>query len=325
MNRVGRGGAGTGTSARPLLVRTGDAELSLSAGPAYLVGRDPEADIVITDVRVSWQHAVLRVEDGHWVLADNGSTNGSYVAGRRADLIDFDGAGQVRLGDPDDGPLLSCVVTETLRIGRSPDNDMVVAHLSVSSHHAELRTVPGGYRVVDLGSHNGTYVNEQRVADARLADGDMVGFGDTTFQLTGRVLRAAGQVGEAQMPPAPEAGAVADGAAEGAVEGGVSGGGGAGDGEAPLEIPYGVRWLVPRGERFANFGILNDNDTQLDYYRRFGHIYAVGIPTRKWRLVVVSIPTCSTRWRRTKSGSASGRRRSTSSRSWPTRAATASR
>ncbi len=51
-----------------------------------------------------------------------------------------------------------------------------------------------------------------------------------------------------------------------------------------------MRWLVPRGERFANFDILNDNDTQLDYYRRFGHIYAVGIPTRKWRLVVVSDP-----------------------------------
>ena len=51
-----------------------------------------------------------------------------------------------------------------------------------------------------------------------------------------------------------------------------------------------MRWLVPRGERFANFDILNDNDTQLDYYRRFGHIYAVGIPARKWRLVVVSDP-----------------------------------
>jgi cytochrome P450/NADPH-cytochrome P450 reductase len=57
-----------------------------------------------------------------------------------------------------------------------------------------------------------------------------------------------------------------------------------------LEIPYAVRWLVPRGERFANFDILNDNDTQLDYYRRFGHIYAVGIPTKKWRLIVVSDP-----------------------------------
>jgi cytochrome P450 / NADPH-cytochrome P450 reductase len=57
-----------------------------------------------------------------------------------------------------------------------------------------------------------------------------------------------------------------------------------------VEIPYAVRWLVPRGERFANFDILNDNDTQLDYYRRFGHIYAVGIPTKKWRIVVVSDP-----------------------------------
>ncbi len=58
----------------------------------------------------------------------------------------------------------------------------------------------------------------------------------------------------------------------------------------PVEIPYAVRWLVPKGERFANFDILNDNDTQLDYYNRFGHIYAVGVPTKKWRLVVVSDP-----------------------------------
>jgi cytochrome P450 / NADPH-cytochrome P450 reductase len=60
--------------------------------------------------------------------------------------------------------------------------------------------------------------------------------------------------------------------------------------DRPLEIPYAIRWLVPKGERFANFDILNDNDTQLDYYRRFGHIYAVGVPTKKWRLVVVSDP-----------------------------------
>ena len=58
----------------------------------------------------------------------------------------------------------------------------------------------------------------------------------------------------------------------------------------PVEIPYAIRWLVPKGERFANFDILNDNDTQLEYYRRFGHVYAVGIPTKKWRLVVVSDP-----------------------------------
>ena len=64
----------------------------------------------------------------------------------------------------------------------------------------------------------------------------------------------------------------------------------ASDDGGPLEIPYAVRWLVPDGERFANFHVLNDNDTQLDYYREFGHIYAVGIPTKKWRLVMVSDP-----------------------------------
>ena len=64
----------------------------------------------------------------------------------------------------------------------------------------------------------------------------------------------------------------------------------AGEATGPREIPYAIRWLVPDGERFANFEILNDNDTQLDYWRRFGHVYAVGIPTKKWRLVVVSDP-----------------------------------
>jgi cytochrome P450 / NADPH-cytochrome P450 reductase len=76
-------------------------------------------------------------------------------------------------------------------------------------------------------------------------------------------------------------------ASEPATTGHAAGGAGA---AGPLEIAYAIRWLVPKGERFANFDILNDNDTQLDYYRRFGHIYAVGIPTKKWRLVVVSDP-----------------------------------
>ena len=114
------------------------------------------------------------------------------------------------------------------------------------------------------------------------------------------------------MPPAPEPGA------SGADAPGP-------DPDGPLEIPYAIRWLVPRGERFANFDILNDNDTQLEYYRRFGHIYAVGIPAKKWRLVVVSDPNCSTRWQPTRSGSASGWRTSTSSTSSPTPAAAASR
>ncbi|MGH3177717.1 MAG: cytochrome P450, partial [Streptosporangiaceae bacterium] len=324
----------TQASAPSLVVRTGEGERSLAAGRVYLVGRDPQADIVVADFRVSWHHAELRPARGRWALADLASSNGSYVDGRRADLIEIDGFRQVRLGDPEDGPLLDCTVLtrpagQARRIGRVPDNDIVVPHLSVSRHHAELHATPDGYRIVDLGSHNGTFVNEQRVTAAPLAEGDTVGFGDTTFRLSGGELLKIADPAPAQMPPAPDP--VADSIAEtgigaaagagpdpaeagsgdsadsrpGSRPGNATGRGagtgldrgagtgtdpaGSGAGE-PAEIPYAVRWLVPRGERFANFDILNDNDTQLDYYRRFGHIYAVGIPARKWRLVVVSDP-----------------------------------
>lgn len=65
--------------------------------------------------------------------------------------------------------------------------------------------------------------------------------------------------------------------------------------EGPLEIPYAIRWLVPKGERFAKFDTLNDNDTQLDCYRRFGGIYAVGSPPRRGGSWWCPIPSCSTR------------------------------
>ena len=100
----------TQASAPSLVVRTGEGEHTLAAGRAYLVGRDPQADIMVADFRVSWHHAELRPHNGRWALADLGSSNGSYADGRRADLIEIDGTRQVRLGDPEDGPLLDCTV-----------------------------------------------------------------------------------------------------------------------------------------------------------------------------------------------------------------------
>ncbi|HJZ00945.1 MAG TPA: FHA domain-containing protein, partial [Streptosporangiaceae bacterium] len=50
---------------------------------------------------------------------------------------------------------------KTIRIGRQPDNDIALTEdLQVSRHHAELRRNPaGGFEIIDLGSHVGTYVN----------------------------------------------------------------------------------------------------------------------------------------------------------------------
>lgn len=49
-------------------------------------------------------------------------------------------------------------------IGRTPDNQIVIAHAQVSSHHARLHRVSGQLFIEDLGSANGTYVRGQRIA-----------------------------------------------------------------------------------------------------------------------------------------------------------------
>ncbi|MBW8486615.1 FHA domain-containing protein [Actinomadura parmotrematis] len=82
------------------------------------------------------------------------------------------------------------VAPRTLRIGRGADNDVVVADLVVSRHHAELRTLgPGRHEIRDLGSHNGTYVNGVRVQSSPFTENDLLGVGHATFQLVGSELR----------------------------------------------------------------------------------------------------------------------------------------
>ena len=71
-----------------------------------------------------------------------------------------------------------------LRIGRAPDNDLVVDDLIASRYHAELRrALDGRYEITDLSSNNGTYVNGRRISAEPLTDGDTVGIGHSTFRL----------------------------------------------------------------------------------------------------------------------------------------------
>src|SRR5260370_34383277 len=78
---------------------------------------------------------------------------------------------------------------ETIRIGRVPDNDIVLADLDVSRHHAELRRNPdGSFEISDLGSHGGTYVNGERITHKMLTEQDSIGIGHATFRLSGGEL-----------------------------------------------------------------------------------------------------------------------------------------
>ncbi|HEX4929452.1 MAG TPA: FHA domain-containing protein, partial [Gaiellaceae bacterium] len=76
-----------------------------------------------------------------------------------------------------------------VRIGRAPENDIVLDDLLVSRHHAELRRLPaGGYELNDLGSHNGTFVNGRRIEQAILQELDVVSVGHCVFRLVGHAL-----------------------------------------------------------------------------------------------------------------------------------------
>lgn len=56
----------------------------------------------------------------------------------------------------------------------------------VSRRHAVVRQVDAGLAVEDLGSTNGTFVNERRISGiAEIAAGDRVRFGNTVWRVVG--------------------------------------------------------------------------------------------------------------------------------------------
>ncbi|MBQ0855289.1 FHA domain-containing protein [Streptomyces sp. BH-SS-21] len=214
-----------------LVLETETGSTVMTPDHAYHVGRDPLSDIVIEDARVSWHHAVLRPGTDHWTLEDENSTNGTYADGRRVHEWDVGAGSVLRFGAPADGP---CAVladrappaperpsavsvpaatgtfrrptsvrplpSRTVRIGRGGDNDLVVDDLGVSRSHAELRALPDGtYEIVDLGSHNGTFLNGQPVTRARIDAGDIVGIGHSAFSLVGDQLQEYVDTGEVSL------------------------------------------------------------------------------------------------------------------------------
>ncbi|CAL9645364.1 FHA domain-containing protein [Streptomyces sp. Tu 3180] len=211
-----------------LVLETETGSTVMSPVRDYHVGRDPLSDIVLDDARVSWHHAVFHPVDGRWTVEDEHSANGTYTNGQRIRAWEIGPGSVIRFGNPDDGP---CAVlaapardrpsavshpalthtfrqptsvrplpTRTVRIGRDPDNDLVVDDLIVSRYHAELHVhADGSYEIVDLGSHNGTYLNGVPVDRADIRPGDIVGVGHSDFCLIGDELQQYVDTGEVSL------------------------------------------------------------------------------------------------------------------------------
>jgi hypothetical protein len=81
----------------------------------------------------------------------------------------------------DDGA--ACVLWADFLVGRAPEAALKLAHDSVSWRHASVRWDGSGWELQDLGSLNGTFVNDKRLdagQRALLRVGDRIRFGDET-------------------------------------------------------------------------------------------------------------------------------------------------
>src|SRR4051812_45164242 len=78
------------------------ARLPPPAHPAagrLLLGRSSACQLVFADDTVSRRHAELRLDDGCWILRDLGSSNGTWVNGRRVVEAEVAAGDELRLGE----------------------------------------------------------------------------------------------------------------------------------------------------------------------------------------------------------------------------------
>jgi transcriptional regulator with GAF, ATPase, and Fis domain len=68
-----------------------------------------------------------------------------------------------------------------IRIGRDPSNSLAVSDLSLSRRHCILSREEDSYKICDLDSRNGTFVNGSVVSERRLNHGDQIAVGESVF------------------------------------------------------------------------------------------------------------------------------------------------
>ncbi len=171
----------------------------------WLIGSAPDCDVVVDVPRVSGHHCRLSRDEAGYRLEDLASTNGTFVNGQRVE-------GSVRV-TPHDAITLGLITPlpwpreeaspepVAFRLGREPDNDLVVNLPIVSGYHAKIvwEGKPGEAVIEDLGSANGTAVGspDRKVTRAAFTAEDAIYLG--THRIFGSHLLA--RINPATIPP----------------------------------------------------------------------------------------------------------------------------
>ena len=170
------------------------------------IGRADDNDIVIPSRIVSRHHATLeKVGDGYQIVPNPEAGNPVLFEGRPLGASHrLSHEDKLRVGGLDPGSMVTMTYLSPresvssvnaaaihfgeksqLTIGRDPSNDVVLDTPAVSRYHAQIERVGQRYRVRDLRSSNGTFVNGQRIeGDHWLQADDAIRVGPHRFELS---------------------------------------------------------------------------------------------------------------------------------------------
>jgi ABC-type multidrug transport system ATPase subunit len=197
----------------------------------FVVGRSPETQIPLNHVEVSRRHCRFSCTPGEgWIVEDLGSQWGTLFDGKRitsktllrngsrislGPIILLFGLGEL----PDEArfaelkqaavsqaeysavlfhgrPAWQIQLADHLAIGRDPGGDVVLNDPAISRRHAIVKRTAGGFKLTDLRSTAGSFVNGHRFDEHELTVGDRIQFGPFFFEFDGenlnRVQRSGG-------------------------------------------------------------------------------------------------------------------------------------
>jgi ABC transport system ATP-binding/permease protein len=175
---------------------------------------------------ISRRHCQLTLEMSSWTIEDLGSQRGTLVNNVRiSEKTPLKSGDQIILGpvtlafgksvEPDPnaseplgipGTIIfrnrlvqSVPLSDRLIFGRSPDVDVQLNDPIVSRRHAEIEEGSNGFRVVDLHSRAGSFVNGRRFDEHQLVIGDQLQLGPFYFAFTGNELQRIQRVSAGKM------------------------------------------------------------------------------------------------------------------------------
>ncbi len=230
---------------RLTIQRAGESCVVETSDAVVTLGRTRANTVPIDDEKASREHCrIERTAEGACKLIDPGSRNGTCVNGQRVSEHLLASGDQIRIGKtnilfeltepakpepappqeppdtkepaaegiqlvvaagPDKGHTYE-ITAKLTTLGRQPRNDIVIDDRGVSNRHAQIRSSPDGFVLLDQGSRNGTLLNGKRVTSAALKHGDTIRIGNSTLRVVipGAEATAAAVAPEPQPPPPAE-------------------------------------------------------------------------------------------------------------------------